>query len=135
MNLPDLPLWAEIPVALLVVFGSGLTLIGALGLVRLKAFYERVHAPSLGATLGMASILVASILYFSVTQTRPVVHEILIGLFVTITTPVTLLLLVQTTVYRDRLEGRDPLAGPGFLLGEESEDAAEGEGSDGTRGA
>ena len=32
-----------------------------------------------GATLGMLCILLASILYFSVSQTRPVVHEILIG--------------------------------------------------------
>lgn len=108
-TLHELPDWAALLTALLVLFGSGLTLIGSFGLMRLRSFYERVHAPTLGATLGMVCILLASILYFSITQTRPVVHEILIGLFVTVTTPVTLLLVVQATLYRDRLEGRDPL--------------------------
>ncbi|MGQ4274059.1 monovalent cation/H(+) antiporter subunit G [Terrihabitans sp. B22-R8] len=107
--LHDLPLWAALLTSALILFGSGLTLIGTLGLVRLKSFYERVHAPTLGATLGMLSILVASMVYFSMSQTRPIVHEILIGLFVTITTPVTLMLLVQAVLYRDRLEGSDPL--------------------------
>ncbi|BBK33675.1 multisubunit potassium/proton antiporter PhaG subunit [Stella humosa] len=108
--LHDIPAWAALLVAALVLIGSSLALIGSLGLLRLKSFYDRVHAPTLGATLGMASILSASILYFSLSQTRPVVHEILIGIFVTVTTPVTLLLLVQATLYRDRLEGRNPLA-------------------------
>lgn len=109
--LDGLPPWAAILSALLVVLGSGITLIGSIGLLRFKGFYERVHAPTLGATLGTASIVLASIICFSASQTRPVVHEILIGIFVTITTPVTLLLLVQATLYRDRLEKRDPLAG------------------------
>lgn len=106
--LPDLPAWAALPTAVLVLLGSGFALIGSLGLLRLKSFYERVHAPTLGTSLGMANVLLASILYFSAVQTRPVVHEILIGIFVTVTTPVTLMLLVQATLYRDRLEGQEP---------------------------
>jgi len=109
MTLKDLPTWAAVLTAMLILLGSGLTLLGSFGLLKLKSFFERVHAPTLGSTLGMASILLASIIYFSVGQTRPVVHEILIGLFVTVTTPVTMLLLVQATLYRERLEGRDPL--------------------------
>ncbi len=109
-TLPQLPLWTEGLIAVLILLGSGLALLGSLGLIRFRTFYERVHAPSLGATLGTASILIASIAYFSLTRTRPFVHEILIGLFVTVTTPVTLMLLAQATLYRDRLEGRDPLA-------------------------
>src|SRR3546814_6946166 len=52
----------------------------------------------------MAAILLASMLCFSVLQTRPVVHEILIALFVTLTTPVTLILLARAAIYRDRSE-------------------------------
>lgn len=111
ITLHALPSWAALLIALLILTGAGLALIGALGLLRFKSFYERVHAPTLGSTLGMGCILLASMLYFSIGQTRPVVHEILIGLFITITTPVTLLLLVQATLYRDRQEGRDPLDG------------------------
>lgn len=113
MTLEDIPAWAALVTAALLVLGSGLAMIGSFGLLRFKTFYERVHAPTLGTTLGMVSILLASMLYFSVTQTRPVVHEILIGIFVTTTTPVTFLLLVQAALYRDRAEGNDPLANVG----------------------
>jgi len=101
---PDLPTWAAILIGCLVLGGSALTLVGALGLIRLPTFYARVHATTLGATAGMAAILIASMLCFSVLQTRPVVHEVLIALFVTLTTPVTLILLARAAIYRDRSE-------------------------------
>jgi multicomponent K+:H+ antiporter subunit G len=44
---------------------------------------------------------------FTVLHSRPVVHEILIGIFVTVTTPVTLMLLGRAALYRDRAE-RNP---------------------------
>lgn len=50
-------------------------------------------------------IVAASVLCFSVLQTRLSVHEILIGLFVTLTTPVTFMLLARAALYRDRSEG------------------------------
>jgi len=101
---PDLPIWAAILVGLFVLLGASITLIGALGLLRLDNFYKRVHAPTLGTTLGTASILIASMICFSTLQTRPVVHEILIIIFVTLTTPITLMLLVRAALYRDRSE-------------------------------
>jgi multicomponent K+:H+ antiporter subunit G len=101
----NLPGWAAILTSVLVLLGAGLTLIGTIGLLRFKSFYARVHAPTLGTTLGIGCILLASILYFSVLQSRPVLHEILIAIFVTITTPVTLMLLVNAALYRDWTEG------------------------------
>ena len=95
-----LPAWAALLTSVLVLAGAGLTLIGSLGLLRLKIFYERVHAPTLGTTLGAGSVLVGSMIYFSVLQSRPVLHEILIAIFITVTTPVTLMLLVQAAVHR-----------------------------------
>jgi multicomponent K+:H+ antiporter subunit G len=103
---PDLPLWAAILVGLLLLAGATLALIGSLGLLRLPFFYQRVHAPTLGATLGAGCILIASMLCFTVLQSRPVVHEVLIALFMTITTPVTLMLLARAALYRDRVEGQ-----------------------------
>jgi len=104
---PDLPLWAALLVAFLVLFGASVSLIGTVGLLRLKTFYERMHAPTLGTTVGMASILLASMICFSALQSRIVIHEILIALFVTLTTPVTLMLLSRAALYRDRSEGRE----------------------------
>ena len=110
-TIEELPMWTALLTSALLVLGSSLALIGSIGLLRFKTFYERMHAPTLGSTLGLISILVASMLHFSIAQTRPVVHEILIVLFVTTTTPVTFLLLIQATLYRDRYEDRDPLSG------------------------
>ncbi|MDO9500045.1 monovalent cation/H(+) antiporter subunit G [Falsiroseomonas sp.] len=111
----DLPLWAAVPVALLLLLGSGLALIGSIGLMRLGGFYDRVHAPAVVSTLGIGSVLLGSMLYFSVLQTRFVLHEILIGAFVVLTTPVTLMLLTRAALYRDRRDGSDevpPLPDP-----------------------
>ena len=102
----DLPLWAAILVSFFLLLGAGLTLIGSIGLVRLRRFYDRVHAPTLGTSWGTGGIVLASLLFFSVLQSRLVLHEILIGLFVTVTTPVTLMLLARATLYRDRSEGK-----------------------------
>ncbi len=101
----DLPLWAAVPVSALVVIGAALGLTGSIGLLRLRTFYERVHAPTLATTLGIGCILIASMLFFSVMQSRLVVHEVLITVFMVITTPVTLMLLTRAALHRDRAEG------------------------------
>lgn len=107
MQPPEVPIWAALLTSVLALLGAGLTLVGSLGLLRFKSFYERVHAPTLGTTLGASFILMASIVYFSVLQTRPVLHEVLIAIFITITTPVTLMLLVRAALHRDWHEGSD----------------------------
>lgn len=100
-----LPLFVAIPVAMLLLLGAGLALAGSVGLLRLRSFYERVHAPTIGTSFGMGCVLLASMIYFSVLQTRLVVHELVIGLLVLLTTPVTLMLVARAALHRDRLEG------------------------------
>ena len=113
-HLDNLPSWAAIVVAVLVLSGALFAFIGSFGLLRLRNFYQRVHAPTLGTTLGTFLVLAASITCFSVLQARPIVHELLIGVFLTVTTPITLMLLVRAALYRDREEGSGdvPQAGP-----------------------
>ena len=65
--------------AVCVVLGATLALVGSVGLLRLRSFYDRVHAPTLGTTLGTAFVLIASITMFSALEARPVLHELLIG--------------------------------------------------------
>lgn len=103
-HLADIPLWAAIPAALLLVLGSGLTLLGNIGLLRLPTFYERIHAPTLGTSWGTLGIVLASAIVFTMTEGRLVLHELLIGVFVSLTTPVTLMLLGRAALYRN---GRD----------------------------
>ena len=101
----DLPGWVALLVSAFLVIGAGLTLIGTIGFARLPTFYERIHAPTLGTSWGTGGIVMASMIFFTVVATRPVVHEILIGIFVTVTTPVTLMLLARAALHRDRSEG------------------------------
>ena len=104
-HLEDLSAWAALLTAFLVVLGAGLTLIGAIGTLRFRSFFERVHAPTLGTSWGTGAILLASAVCFSALGSRPIIHEILIGVFITVTTPVTLMLLAQSTLHRERAEG------------------------------
>ncbi|MDG2527855.1 monovalent cation/H(+) antiporter subunit G [Caulobacter endophyticus] len=112
MTSVDLPAWAAVAVGLLALAGAGLSFLGAVGLCSFRTFYERVHAPTLGATLGMALIVVASVLFFTFVEGRFMPRELLIGVFLTVTTPVTLILLARAALFRDRTErGRDETAG------------------------
>ena len=106
-HLVDLPLWIGAPVALFLVIGATLTLLGTLGLVQLRSFYDRLHAPTLGTSWGAGAILLASMILFSWTEARPVAHELVIGVLVMVTTPVTLMLLGRAALHRDRAEGRE----------------------------
>lgn len=100
----ELPDWAALLTAILFLLGATLTLIGTVGLVRFKSFYRRVHAPTLGTTFGTVFVLIGSMIFFSVSQDRLVIHEILIIIFVTLTTPVTLMFLVRAGLARDLRE-------------------------------
>jgi len=108
MTSTQLPEGLAILIAALAVAGAGLSLLGVFGLVRLGSFYDRVHAPTLGATLGMALILLASWLYFGAAQGRWAPRELLIAVFLTVTTPVTLILLARAALFRDRTEASEP---------------------------
>jgi multicomponent K+:H+ antiporter subunit G len=101
-------------VALLVVLGALAALIGSVGLLRLKTFYERIHPPTMGTTLGLGLTLIASMVLFSGLESRPVLHEIVIAVFVVVTTPVTFMLLVRAALHRDRGERDErPASGAG----------------------
>ena len=104
----ELPPFVALATAVFVVLGAVLALIGSVGLLRLKSFYERVHAPTLGTTLGIGFVLIASMVMFSALELRPVLHEILIAIFTIVTTPVTFVLLVRAALHRDSAEGNDP---------------------------
>lgn len=103
-NAAEFPLWAAVLVAFFVLLGSSLTLIGTIGFAKLNSFYERLHAPTLGTSWGTGGIAMASMIYFSVSGDRLVFHEIFIGIFMTVTTPVSLMLLGRAALYRDRAE-------------------------------
>lgn len=123
----QLPLWVAIPVAILLVISGLLTVTGSLGLLRLPTFFARTHAPTLGNTLGVFCILVASILTASTLEQRVIVHQILITIFLVITSPVTAMLLMRAGIKRharalQRQSGKQtPAGGSGELEGSGAE--------------
>ena len=100
-GIADLPAWAALPVALLLFVGASIILIGALGLLRLRTFYQRIHGPAITITLGAGCVLLASMLYFTVAQARLVIHEVIIAAFLLMTAPVVSMLIMRAAVYRD----------------------------------
>lgn len=101
----ELPLWAALPAGMLLIAGGLLVVIGSLGLLRMPDFYARMHPPTMGTTLGTGCVLIASMLVSSALLHRPVVHELLITLFIVMTSPVTAMLLMRAAVSRTRSQG------------------------------
>jgi multicomponent K+:H+ antiporter subunit G len=108
LSFDSLPWWIAVPAALLLVFSGIITLIGSIGLLRLSSFYDRLHAPTLGNTLGVFCVLLASILVSSFLAHRPVVHELIIIVFLIITSPVTAMLLTAAALRRHVNGGATP---------------------------
>jgi multicomponent K+:H+ antiporter subunit G len=96
----DLPLWAALPAAILLICGGTLAFVGSLGLLKLPTFYMRMHGPSMGNTLGAGCVLLASILVSSALAGRMVIHEALITVFMILTAPVSAMLIMRGAIYR-----------------------------------
>ncbi|MDH5538597.1 MAG: Na+/H+ antiporter subunit G [Rhizobacter sp.] len=94
----DLPLWAELLIAALLVIGGLFTLIGAIGMVRFPDFYMRLHGPTKATTLGVGGVLVASMLVHWVLGGFGV-SELLIALFLFVTAPVSANLLAKAALH------------------------------------
>jgi multicomponent K+:H+ antiporter subunit G len=98
----DLPAWAAIPAALLLVVGGLSALIGSIGLLRLRDFYARMHPPTMGMTLGTGCVLLASMLVSSALSHRFVFHELLVTVFMVMSAPVTTMLLMRAAMVRGK---------------------------------
>lgn len=96
-----LPFWIAVPAALLLVISGVLTVTGSLGLLRLSSFYSRIHSPTLGNTLGVFCVLVASILVSSYLEQRLIMHQLLITVLLVITSPATAMLLMRAAIHRN----------------------------------
>ena len=97
-----LPWWAEAVTGLFAVVGAAFAAIGSFGLVRLPTFFRRIHAPTLGATVGVWCMTIATIVYFSVQGHSLFLHAALIALFVALTAPVTTIFLMRAALFRAR---------------------------------
>lgn len=101
-----LSMWVQVPAAILLVVGGVFALVGAVGMVRFRDFFMRLHAPTKSSTLGVGGILLASMLV-SWARGGVGLHQLLITLFIFITAPVSANLLGMAALHL-RLDAKPP---------------------------
>lgn len=82
----------ELITSLLILVGAGFAVVGSIGLARLPDFFTRLHGPTKATTLGVGSIVIASLIYASAAGGVSL-RELAISLFLFITAPVSAHLL------------------------------------------
>ena len=98
----ELSLWVEVPVAVLLLLSGVFTLSAAIGVVRFKTFFQRMHPPALAFSFSAWCVALATIIYFSAQQQSLALHAWLIIILLSMTVPVTTILLARTELFRKR---------------------------------
>ena len=102
MTTNTLPLWIEIIVAILLLASAVLTLGASWGLVRMRTFVQRMHPPALAYVGASWCVTFASIVYFSAQNEGPQLHVWIIIILLSITVPITTVLLARAALFRGR---------------------------------
>ena len=90
---------SEWVVSILMLYGGTFILIGSIGLIKLPDFFMRLHGPTKATTLGMASMLIAAMVYFVNSGHGLSVREILITIFLLITAPISGYMLIKSAIH------------------------------------
>lgn len=90
---------AEYAIVILLLTGGFFTLVGAIGLARLPDFYTRLHGPTKATTVGIGSIVLASVVFFSSQGEGIGISEVLILVFLFITAPVSANILAKAAMH------------------------------------
>lgn len=93
--------WIVIPASVLIVISGLLVLIASIGMVRVSSFLPRTHIQAIIYSTALWALLLASLLLTFNLQDRTFLHEVLIGIFIFITSPVSTILLVRSFVLRE----------------------------------
>lgn len=101
------PQAVEVVVAVLALAGAVAALAGSFGLVSLRSFFQRVHAPALASTLGAWSLSLATGLQLSFLQGEVFVHALLVPAFLAVTSPISTIFLMRAATFRRRVAGED----------------------------
>ena len=121
---------SELIISALLILGGLFVLVGSIGLLRLKDLYVRLHAPTKATTLGLGSLLIASMLYMFNNNGQFSVNELLITLFLVITAPVTAHVLAKVAMHHrvkvmDRTRNQDLVEKARMQLGPHVDEQSE----------
>ncbi|MDT0499550.1 MULTISPECIES: Na+/H+ antiporter subunit G [unclassified Halomonas] len=104
MNGLDMSWIMQLVIALFLLVGAVVALIGSWGLAKLPDFYTRLHGPTKASTLGVGCTLIGSLLFFSHQQDGVSVQEALVTIFLFATAPVSAHMMGKAALRR-RLRG------------------------------
>jgi multicomponent K+:H+ antiporter subunit G len=93
---------SELLVSALILVGALFLFVGSFGLAKLPDIMRRLHAPTKATTLGIGSMLMASMAYFLLIEGVASFHELLISLFLFLTAPVTAHMISKAHILRNR---------------------------------
>ena len=91
----------DIVISAFLVIGGIFGFVGSLGLVKLPDPMTRLHAPTKAATVGVGSVLIASMIWFAVKQDHLSLHELIVTVFIFLTAPVTAHFISKANIFRD----------------------------------
>ena len=92
--------FAEYLIAALLVLGGSFGLIGSFGLLKLKAPMQRLHAPTKATTIGVGSVLVATMFSYALVGQGFAWQELLVSAFLFLTAPLSAFYLAKTHILR-----------------------------------
>ena len=102
---------ADVVISLLLVIAGVFGLIGSLGLLKLRQPMQRLHAPTKATTVGVGAALLASMVYAALLLDGPSWQELLIMVFLFITSPITANFLSKAHLHRSIPAGSLPETG------------------------
>lgn len=94
----------EFIVSALICSAAFFLFVGSYGLAKLPGLMRRLHGPTKATTLGIGSMLIASMLYFWLIHGELSIHELLITLFLFLTAPVTAHVVARAHILRSARE-------------------------------
>lgn len=114
----------EAVISALIVTGGFFLFVGSFGLAKLTDTMRRLHAPTKATTLGIGTLLIASVVYFAWFHGLPTAHELMISLFLFLTAPVTANMVAKAHIFRHQDVQKQlspPTSGPGWATLAETE--------------
>jgi multicomponent K+:H+ antiporter subunit G len=93
------PFWFELIISLFLLGGGAFVLLGSFGLIRMPDFYTRLHAPTKATTLGMWGLLIGALLLSSWNSGVLSMNQLLIAVFLLLTTPVSTHMLAKSALH------------------------------------
>ncbi len=99
--------WADIATVVALLAGAFFAFVGSVGLLKLDTPMKRLHAPTKASTLGVGSLLLASMIHAFARGTGSL-HEVLIMAFLFVTAPISANFISKVNLHRENADPAPP---------------------------